>query len=122
MNITSINDLLAGELRGDCPHDITGAEQIQKATAQQITFIGDRSYIKYWATSQAGAAIVSRELADLLEPGEGRALIVVANADLAMAILLEAMEPAPPSFEHHIHPTAVIHHSATIGDGVKIGA
>ena len=54
--------------------------------------------------------------------GENKALIRVKNADLAMARLLELFQPDGPNFEVDIHPTAVVHNSATIGEGTKIGA
>jgi UDP-3-O-[3-hydroxymyristoyl] glucosamine N-acyltransferase len=57
-----------------------------------------------------------------LEPGENRVLIRVPNADLAMAEILELFDPGLPEFEEEIHPTAVIHETASLGKGCKIGA
>jgi len=117
--IAEINNILQGELVGNTAQQITGPEQLEKAQAQHITFVGSSKYVKLWADSKASAAIVNDNLT--IEPGENRALIKVKNADLAMAKLLEAFNPAPPVFEVDIHPTAVIHPSAKIGAGVKIG-
>jgi UDP-3-O-[3-hydroxymyristoyl] glucosamine N-acyltransferase len=46
----------------------------------------------------------------------------VKNADLSMAMLLEAFQPEAPYFETDIHPTAVIDKTVELGDGCKIGA
>ena len=99
---------------------ISGPEQLQQANDQQITFIGNKKYAKYWETSKACAAIINEDIA--LEPGDNRAFIVVKNADIAMAELLELFIPSSPVFEEDIHPTAIIHTTAVIGEGCKIGA
>lgn len=122
MTVKEIASLLAGEVVGDASCEINGAEQISKAGAAQITFIGSRHYAKLWASTAASAAIVNHKLAEGLEVPLGKALIKVQHADLAMAQLLEALEPEPPGFEEDVHPSAIIDPSAQIGQGVKIGA
>ncbi len=118
--IQEINSLVKGELIGSCAENISAPEQIEKAIKGQVTFIGNKKFARLWENSNASAAIIDEKLD--LEPGENKALIKVKNADLAMAILLEAFEPASPSFSVDIHPTAVIDSSAKIGKGCKIGA
>lgn len=118
--VEEISALLQGELEGSCVEKITAPEQIEKAQEGQITFIGNRKFAKLWDNSNASAAIVDEKL-DIL-PGENKAFIKVKNADLAMAMLLEAFLPEEPHFETDIHPTAVIDKSAKIGKGCKIGA
>jgi len=118
--IQEINDILKGTLVGNTTNTIHGPEQLEKANNNHITFVGNRKYVRLWETSGACAAIVDEKLN--FEPGENRALIKVKNADLAMAKLLEVFDPGLPPFEEDIHPTSVVHHSATIGKGCKIGA
>lgn len=119
-SIKEINDLLNGELVGQTNQQITGPEDLERAQNNQITFIGNRKYVRLWDSSKACAAIVDEKLK--IEPGENRALIKVKNADLAMAKLLEVFDPGPPQFDVDIHPTSVIDETATIGKGCKIGA
>jgi UDP-3-O-[3-hydroxymyristoyl] glucosamine N-acyltransferase len=119
-SIQKINDKLNGVLIGNTSTLITGPEQLEYANQEQITFIGNRKYLKLWETSKACAAIINNDIE--LEPGENRALIKVNNADIAMAALLELFIPETPIFEEDIHPTAVIHSTVTIGNGCKIGA
>jgi UDP-3-O-[3-hydroxymyristoyl] glucosamine N-acyltransferase len=118
--IEHINNLLKGELIGNTSQLIEGPEQLQTAKTNHITFIGSTKYMKYWADSNACAAIINDNLD--VEPGENRALIKVKNADLAMARILELFNPPAPEFDTDIHPTAVIHETAIIGAGCKIGA
>lgn len=118
--VQEINALVNGDLLGNCIEKITAPEQIEKAIKGQITFIGNRKFAKLWEGSNASAAIIDEKLE--ITPEENKAFIKVKNADLAMAILLEAFEPASPYFETDVHPTAVIDSSVKIGDGCKIGA
>lgn len=120
LTINEINEILNGQIIGNSNKKIIGAEQLDKANENQITFIGSVKYINQWKSSKASIAIVDETLT--VEAGENRALIKVKNADLAMAKLLEIFNPEPPQFETDIHPTAVIDKTATIGEGCKIGA
>lgn len=115
-----INTILNGELIGNTNQRIDGPEQLEKAKANHITFIGSHKYVKLWANSKASIAIVNDNL--VVEPGENKALIKVKNADLAMAKILDLFNPPAPVFDTNIHPTAVIHESANIGNDCKIGA
>lgn len=122
MTSQEIADRLGGQLKGNGTLNITGAEEIGRATSEQITFIGGQSYLKYWKDAEAGAAIISQKLAEHLKVESHRALIVVENADLAMAKLLEIIAPPQPLPAVGNHPTALVDPSAKIGAGVRIGA
>ncbi|SMC73298.1 UDP-3-O-(3-hydroxymyristoyl)glucosamine N-acyltransferase [Cellulophaga tyrosinoxydans] len=119
-SIAEINAVLKGELVGNTTHLITAPEQLEKAALNHITFIGNRKYAKLWSDSKASAAVIDETIP--LEPGENRVLIKVKNADLAMAQILEFFDPGLPQLEEDIHTTAVVHPSANLGKGVKIGA
>ena len=118
--IQEINEIVEGVLVGNTSQQIQGPEQLERAQIHQITFIGNRKYLKLWETSKACAAIIDEKLE--LEPGENRALIKVKNADLAMAKILEIFDPGPPQLDESIHPSAVIHESAKVGSNCKVGA
>jgi UDP-3-O-[3-hydroxymyristoyl] glucosamine N-acyltransferase len=115
-----INQAVNGTLDGSPTIMITGVEQISEATANQLTFIGEKKYIKLWDRSRASAAIVSNILD--IEPGKNRALFRVADADLALASALHLFEPEPPKCAPGIHSTAVVDPTAKIGEGAAIGA
>jgi UDP-3-O-[3-hydroxymyristoyl] glucosamine N-acyltransferase len=118
--LQEINVLLKGEIEGGTTQNLTGLEQIDNASASDITFIGHKKYAKNWVTSKASVAIINEGIP--LETSNNRALIRVKNADLSMAILLQAFSPELPHFETEIHPTAVIDTTVSLGSGCKIGA
>jgi UDP-3-O-[3-hydroxymyristoyl] glucosamine N-acyltransferase len=118
--IEKINAVVKGSLTGTTTHLITGAEQINLAGENHITFIGNKKYALLWNNSKASAALIDQSLD--ISPGENRALIKVKNVDLAIAHLLELFTSEPPVFDVNIHPSATIHKTATIGAGCKIGA
>ena len=119
-SIQEINEVLKGTIVGSINPTITAPEQLDEASATEITFIGHRKYEKNWATSKACAAVVNEDIS--IEPGDNRVFIKVKNADLAMSQVLELFAPPSPVFHVEIHPTAVIDASAKIGKGSKIGA
>ena len=119
-SISEINNIIKGEIIGNCNQQIEGPEELQKANSNQITFIGSKKYVKYWEDSKASVALIGSNLT--IEPGNNRAFIKVKNVDLAMAKILELFNPPAPVFDTDIHPTAVVHETATIGKGCKIGA
>lgn len=119
-SIQEINNVLKGTIIGTLSQNITSPEQLELAAENQISFIGNKKYEKYWSTSKASAAIVNEDIS--IEPGNNRTFIKVKNAELAMAQLLQLFAPAPPQFDFDVHPTACIDDSAIIGEGSKIGA
>jgi UDP-3-O-[3-hydroxymyristoyl] glucosamine N-acyltransferase len=119
-SIQEINQAIGGTLTGNPAILITGVEQVQEATENQLTFIGQKKYIKPWYDSRASAAIVKDGLD--IRPEQERALVRVADADLALAQVLKMFEPEPPSCAVGIHSTAVIDPTATIGADTAIGA
>ena len=119
-SIEEITSLVQGELIGNCKDLIFAPEQIENAKKGNVTIIGNSKYTRLWETSNASMAIVYEEIKIL--PGEGKAFVKVKNADLAMAILLDAFEPETPYFDSDIHPTAVVNKTAKLGNGCKIGA
>ena len=86
-----INQAVKGTLDGSPTIMITSVEQIFEATENQLTLIGDKKYIKLWEQSRAPAAIINDNLD--VEPGQGRALIRVPDADLALAQVLKLYAP-----------------------------
>ncbi|MGB5318620.1 UDP-3-O-(3-hydroxymyristoyl)glucosamine N-acyltransferase [Eudoraea sp.] len=115
-----LNKSVDGKLIGDISEEIIGLETVDRAEKGEATFIGSVKYAKKWGDSKASLVFFSKGIP--MEPHKGAALIEVANADLAMAKLLDLFSPESPNFETDIAPTAVIHNSAKIGENSKIGA
>ena len=77
---------------------MTAPEQLELASASEISFIGNKKYEKFWENSKACAAVVNEDIS--IEPGENRAFIKVKNADLAMSQVLELFAPPTPLFSY----------------------
>ena len=118
--IKTINQTIQGALTGDREVRITGVNHVSEATANQLTFIGEKKYIRLWQQSNASAAIVDSRFN--LEANQGRALIRVTDPDLALAKVLTIFSPEPPRCEAGLHSTSVIDETARIGVGAAIGA
>lgn len=109
-----------GHLDGPSDLILTGAETLELATAEQLTFIGDAKYARLWPQSKAVAALIDRSID--LQPGPGRALIRVPQVDLAMALVLDLMAPQVIKPAEGIHASAWVDPSAQVGKHVSIGA
>lgn len=112
---------LEARLNGPSDLEIRAVNDLDGACAGEVSFIGDHAHARRWSTSAATAAVIGEGLeADAHDP-ERRALIHVANADLAMASLLEWFEPEPYRPPVGVHPTAWVDPAAVLGENVAIG-
>lgn len=110
---------LNGQLVGPGDLTVIGIEQVDLARPGQLTFVGDEKYAPLWASSKAIAVITTSAMN--LTPGEGRALILVKNVDLATANALHLFAPPKVAPKPGIHPAAVVDPTATLGRDVAIG-
>jgi UDP-3-O-[3-hydroxymyristoyl] glucosamine N-acyltransferase len=120
LTVQQICERVGGDLEGPGGTLISGIETIDKASPDQMTFIGAKRYASKWNDSKAAAAFVQRDIP--LQPGSGRTLVRVSNADLAVAQVLDLFAPdsvAPPP---GIHPSAVLGEGVLLGKNVAIGA
>lgn len=115
--------------RGDAP--VSGVCAFEQAAAGDLVFIGSEKYAAQWGASPASAALVSRKVAARIAPREGAALILVDDADLALAAFLDSIAPPPPvaglppastDDSSAVHPSALVDPSAKLGVGARIGA
>lgn len=97
-----IAERVGGQLRGPGDLPIHGVDQLDEAAPGQMTFIRNNHHAQAWSSSKASAVLVSGVVD--LDPGPGRAVIEVKNADLAMAVVLAMFEPPPPRPDTGVHP------------------
>ena len=114
-----IAQITGGTLTGNPNANIDSMQTVERATSNQLTFIGHNKYAKLWPQSKAAAALVNQNIP--LEPDNNRAIIHVPDVDLATATLLELMAPPPPQTNIGIHPTATVHPEASIHPTASIG-
>jgi len=115
----AISQLVQGELIGPADIEIASMADLQYAGPGQLSIIGSERYVRGWADSKASAALVNKSIG--VQPGDGRALIRVEDADLAMAQVLEAYAPKTPLPPEGTHPSAIVDPTVTIGAGARIG-
>lgn len=115
-----IAEWVEGRLEGNGTIRIDRLAALDQAKGGELTFVGDAAYAARWPRSRAAAALVAKGVS--LEPGEGRALIFVDNADLAMARILDRLSPPEPVPAWGVHASADIAEGVTVPEDARIGA
>ncbi|MBX3364696.1 MAG: UDP-3-O-(3-hydroxymyristoyl)glucosamine N-acyltransferase [Phycisphaeraceae bacterium] len=123
MNVTTgdLARLLDAELLGPAELAIRTFCPIHEAEPGSLTFIRDVQFASAWATSRASCALVTRGVDVPGHDPSARALLIVPNADLALARLMGMFKKTGPTPFVGIHPSAVVAPSARIGAGAGIG-
>jgi UDP-3-O-[3-hydroxymyristoyl] glucosamine N-acyltransferase len=108
------------------PFKVCGVGTLASAGPQEITFLANPRYQSQLGATQAGAVIVSADVAEALEaPGATRppfALVVCKHPYLLYARVAQWFDAARrPVLPGSTHPSAVIAPDATLEEGVRIG-
>ncbi len=120
ISVQHICDRVDGRLEGPGELEIKRVEQIDLAGPDHLTFIGTADYAAKWSSSRASAAIVQEDIE--VKPGTGRAFVRVADADLALAKVLEMFAPPPVSPPVGVDDRAIVDGTAQVAPDVAIGA
>jgi UDP-3-O-[3-hydroxymyristoyl] glucosamine N-acyltransferase len=116
MRLDEIAKAVGGSVKGNGETEIKGMAQIENAGPGELTFLNNRKYRPYLATTKAAAVILADP--DLL--GEGQAGIISPTPYLAFAMALRLFD-RPVATPLGAHPTALIAPGAELGPGVSIG-
>ena len=129
--VQEIAQKVGGRVVGPGDALVTGIAGLEEAGPGDLVFVSGEKYAPHWKSSRARVALVSRRVAPRIPPREGTALILVEDADLALAVVLESAAPGAPVVglpasasdgAAAIHSSAVVDASAVLGRGVRIGA
>jgi UDP-3-O-[3-hydroxymyristoyl] glucosamine N-acyltransferase len=90
---------------------------LEEADAESITWIVEARHAKALLSCHAAAVIGTKALLG----GDPRG-VVVADAELAIAQVLDRFFIAPERPASGIHPSAVVHQAVRLGGGVRVGA
>jgi UDP-3-O-[3-hydroxymyristoyl] glucosamine N-acyltransferase len=122
MKVTAkaIAQLLNGEIQGNPDVILTHPAKIEEATIGSICFLADAKYEHYAYTTAASALLVSKEFQ--VERPITATLIRVSNVRQSVAILLQEFSQYQKTTPKDTQNLAVIDESATIGEGVNVGA
>lgn len=116
MRLAELAGLLNVRLVGDPDVEVTGVAGIEEAAAGQITFVANPKYAPLAISTKAAAVLVTEDF-----PSISAATLRSANPYLAFARAIEVFYQ-PPLYPAGIHPTAVIHATARLGQNCHVGA
>lgn len=118
---------IGAEMLGPGNVALDRVDPVERAGPTSLTFVRDAAFANRLASSAAGAALVTRAV--LADPGAraalegaGRSLLVVEDADLALAKILQSMGEPRGAAPAGVHPTAWVDASAVVDPSVSIGA
>jgi UDP-3-O-[3-hydroxymyristoyl] glucosamine N-acyltransferase len=112
ISAAAIAEAVGGELRGDPEVMVGGVASLDRATPQELSFLGGAKYAPLFATSRAGVVLVAPELAET--QGAVPARVIVARPQEALLSLL-------PRFHQQVARAPGVHATAVIGRGARIG-
>jgi UDP-3-O-[3-hydroxymyristoyl] glucosamine N-acyltransferase len=116
MKLNQIATTLGARLENGSPDiEIFGVAGIKEAGPGQLTFVANPKYAAAARTTKASAVIVSEDF-----PAISAAMLRSKNPYLAFAHALELFCQSP-RYQPAVHPTAVVHPSAKLGEGAHIG-
>ena len=115
--LAELAQLLNAELRGDAEQEISALATLESAGSADLSFIVNPAYKKYLSSTQAGAVLISADLAGEFTGNK----LVVKNPYVAYARLSAIFEflRAPYS---GVHSTAVVGADCILGEKISIGA
>lgn len=94
---------------------------IEDGAEGTLTFIRSQSFARHWADSNCEAALVTEGIDVPGHDSENRALIFVADADMAMVKVLNAIDPSIATPPTGVHPSATIDPDAQVDSSASIG-
>ena len=113
--------LLQAEMYGDPKKEIFGVAALESATDQDLSFLANLRYEEVMKESKAAAIIIATKEQCI----DGKNFLIVTDPHRAFQKIIElfSKEKMGPPFACFpgIHPTAVIHEGAKIGQDVQIG-
>lgn len=98
---------------------ITGVNSLELAGPSELSFLGSDRFLKRFAETKAGAVLVQRKVA--VPKNQTVPVLLVDDADLALAKVLELFAPPVPRPSAGVDPSARIDPSAVLEDHVQIG-
>ncbi|MBR7106852.1 MAG: UDP-3-O-(3-hydroxymyristoyl)glucosamine N-acyltransferase [Lentisphaeria bacterium] len=120
LSAAQIAEITGGRVCGDADRSVTGVASVKEATAEQLSFVGNKRYEELLATTKAGIVLVCPDLAKSEDPE--RTLIACDNVDLAFAKVVAMFAEEAPAAVPGVHPSAVVDPTAKLGSNVSIGA
>jgi len=120
ITVAEIAALVGAEADGDVSAVVSGVAPIDEAELGHITFLTNRRYERYLATTRATAIIVPQDYEG--SPAiAGRTVLLAANAYATFAKVVELFQDRSRSLPVGIHPAAFVAETAVLGKDVAVG-
>lgn len=115
--------LLGGRLVGDASAQVRDVAPIESAALHQLSFLTEAKYLPYLATTEAGVILITESLVkDTLPLKEGQAAILVSNARVAMAQLLQRVAKMLNPPRQGVEQPCYLADGLTVPDDAYVGA
>jgi UDP-3-O-[3-hydroxymyristoyl] glucosamine N-acyltransferase len=98
---------------------ITGVATLEEAESSELSFLGSDAFLKQFARTRAGAVLVQKSVK--LDPSSRTVTLIVDDADLALARVLELFAQPHQRPPPGVDPLARVDPQALIGPDVAIG-
>jgi UDP-3-O-[3-hydroxymyristoyl] glucosamine N-acyltransferase len=115
--LAELAELTQSTLVGPEDAIITGVDALDAASSEDVSFLANPKYRSLLKETKAGVICVDRHT----ELEEGKNFLISDDPSLAFQTILKALASTCSSGFAGIHPTAVVHPSAKIGNEVQIG-
>lgn len=116
--LSELSTLTGAELRGDPSFEINAVADLESATASDLSFLSNPKYASQLAKTDAGAICLDLHT----EPPKGKNCLISDDPSRTFQQIAEALQKERPQTAFiGIHPTAIVHSSAKIGENVSIG-
>lgn len=115
--IGELAGIVGGTVRGDEKVTVTGVAVMSQADAAQVSWVSNPKFASKVAACRAAALLVPADFGETPMPA-----ILCERINRSVALLLSAFRPSSNRSEEGVHPTAVVHGSARIAEGVTLGA
>jgi UDP-3-O-[3-hydroxymyristoyl] glucosamine N-acyltransferase len=117
VTVREVAEWVQGEVVGDGGYEVRAARPLSDhPKANEITVILGEKYLSQFHASDAGAAVVDQSV-----PLNGKTLVRVKDPLMAFVTIVQKLHVKPTVAAVGIHPSAVVHPSAKIGEGTSIG-
>lgn len=132
LSLADVARAVGGQVVGDGSVRVRGIASLDRATAEDLSFLASPKYAKLLADCGAGGVLVTPDLAEA--PGRCANRVVVARPHEAMVALIPHFYRMPERPFAGVHPTAVVAADAEIdpdacveafcvvGSGARVGA
>ena len=120
-SLEEIANALGARLVGDGHLDVSGVASIESASSHDLVFVEDEKFLSAALQSKVGAVIAPEFAASA---SAGLPLLITDHPKLAFARAARMLRDGPDVAAEagSVHPTAVMHPSASLGSGVSVEA